>query len=109
MTPINTDIIVELNNSLAIELPQKISFEEVHKRLAAHINDLVKNDFEKLVGLLYQIDINEDKLKYLLKNQPGEDAGNVIASLIIERLLQKAALRKQFTNKPSADDNEEKW
>ena len=109
MTQINPNLIAELNHSMAIALPEKISFEEVQHKLSAHINELIKNNFESLVTLLYKIDINEDKLKYLLKDHPGEDAGNVIASLIIERLQQKAIFKKQFINKPSSDDNEEKW
>jgi len=109
MTLINTDLVVELNNSLAMELPEKISFEEVHHKLSAHINELIKNNFESLVTLLYKIDIDEEKLKYHLIDHPNEDAGNVIASLIIERMSQKAIFRKQFINKPSSSDNEEKW
>ena len=109
MTPINTDLIFELNNSLAMELPEKISFEEVRDKLSIHVNELIKNNFETLVALLYKIDIDEEKLKYHLIDHPNEDAGNVIASLIIERLSQKATFRKQFINKPSSSDNEEKW
>lgn len=109
MTQINTDVIVELNNSLAMELPEKISFEDVHYKLSAHINELIKNNFDNLVTLLYKIDVDEEKLKYHLLDHPNEDAGKVIASLIIERLSQKAIFRKQFINKPSSSDNEEKW
>lgn len=105
----NNNLIVELNNTLAIELPEKISFEDMHSKLAAHINQLIKDNFEDLVRLLYKIDINEDKLKLQLVHNPTENAGNMIATLIIERLQQKAAFKKQFSKKPSSSDNEEKW
>jgi len=105
----NNELIKDINTTLAIALPEKISFEKMHSELATHINQLIKNNFERLVALLYKIDINEDKLKLHLLDNPTEDAGNVIASLIIERLQQKAAYKKQFSNKPSAADNEEKW
>ena len=105
----NDELIQDINTIMTIALPEKISFKEVHSKLSAHINKLIKNNFESLVTLLYKIDINEDKLKIHLINNPNEDAGNVIASLIIERLLQKAIFKKQFSNKPSATDNEEKW
>ena len=105
----NNDLIIELNNTLAMELPEKISLQELRGKLAAHINQLIKNNFENLVTLLYKIDINEDKLKLQLAHNPSEDAGNTIATLIIERLQQKAVFKKQFSKKPSSSDNEEKW
>ena len=106
---VNTKLIQDINTTMAIELPEKISAEDLHIQLSAHVNQLIKNNFETLVTLLYKIDVDEDKLKLHLIDNPNEDAGNVIASLIIERLLQKATFKKQFTQKPSATDNEEKW
>jgi hypothetical protein len=104
----NAELIQDINTSLAIALPDKISFEELRSQLSGHINLLIKNNFETLVALLYKIDVNEDKLKYFLIDNPNEDAGNIIASLIIERLQQKIIFKNQFTNK-SSDSNEEKW
>jgi len=104
----NTALIQDINSTLAIALPDKISFEELQRQLANHINQLIKNNFESLVALLYKIDVDENKLKLHLIDNPNDDAGNVIALLIIERLQQKAAFKKQFANKPSSADNEEK-
>jgi len=105
----NSDLVTELNHSLDLQLPGHIALEDLHHELSAHINYLIKNNFEALVALLYKIDVNEDKLKLHLIDNPNEDAGKVIAALIIERFQQKANAKKQFTPKPPADDNEEKW
>jgi len=105
----NNELVKDINNTLALSLPEKISFETMHAELAAHINHLIKSNFESLVSLLYKIDVDESKLKFHLLDNPNEDAGNVIASLIIERMQQKAVFKKQFANKPSATGNEEKW
>jgi len=105
----NIELVQEINTTLAIELPEKISFETLHSELANHINQLIKNNFERLVALLYKIDVSEDKLKLNLLDNPTKDAGDVIATLIIHRLQQKADFKKQFNKKPSAADNEEKW
>jgi len=105
----NTELILNINKDLAIDLPEKISFDELHSKLSGHINYLIKNNFEVLVALLYKIDVSEDKLKGLLRNNPNEDAGNIIATLIIERQQQKIIFKKQFTNKSSGSSNEEKW
>jgi len=98
-----------LNKDLAIELPGKISYKELQKLLAEHINHLIKNDFEKLVGYLYRIDVNEEKLKNLLHQYSDEDAGKIISLLIIERQEQKIRSRQQFRQRDNDISEDEKW
>ncbi len=105
----NPELIQTINTDLALALPEKIPFDEVQHKLSAYINQLIKTDFEKLVAILYRIDVNEEKLKFFLIDNPNEDAGKVIAELVIERLQQKINLRKQFSGKSLTDDDEEKW
>lgn len=110
----NAELIRLLNKELSIDLVDRLSYKEVHDQLAARINELIKNDFEKLVSLLYRIDVSEQKLKSLLHEFPQEDAGNIIASLIIERQEQKLKTRKHsdnYRNSQRDDDlnEEERW
>ena len=105
----NNELILSINTELSLSLPEKISYEELHTLLTASINDLIKNDFEKLITYLYRIDVSEQKLKLLLQQKPGEDAGNIIATLIIERQAQKIKTRKQFSEQNKNTDTEEKW
>lgn len=105
----NDDLIYFLNKELSVELPEKISYSEIQTQLAVYINRLIKNDFDKLIAYLYRIDVNEQKLKLLLKQFPDEDAGNIIASLIIERQQQKIKSREQFNKHDNNFDEEEKW
>lgn len=81
------------------------SFESL---LAEKINYLVGNDFPALVNILYRIDVSELKVKQVLKDHPDDDAGSLIAALILERMLAKAKSRENFKpNSPIPDD--EKW
>ena len=105
----NAELIQLINKDFAIEIAEKRSYGEIHTELAAYINDLIKNNFDKLIAYLYRIDVNEEKLKMLLQQKPDEDAGNIIATLIIERQQQKIKFRKQFSQKESGFDEEEKW
>ncbi|MBK6378796.1 MAG: hypothetical protein IPF72_03265 [Chitinophagaceae bacterium] len=105
----NGELIKLLNSELSIAIAEKISYSELHTQLSAYINQLIKNDFDKLIAYLYRIDVNEEKLKTLLQQNPGEDAGNIIATLIIERQEQKIKYRKQFSKKDTDFDGEEKW
>ena len=96
MAQIDTELIPAIRQSMGIDLPENISFELLKEKLAAYINHLIQADFEKLVSLLYRIDVSENKLKYLLNENPGEDAGKIIAGLIIERQMQKIKFRRQY-------------
>ena len=89
------------------DLSPEISISIFVDKLGAYINYLIQNNFEKLVSILYKIDINEDKLRQLLQKNRNENAGKIIAGLIIERQLKKIDTRKNFIKKDSA--GEEKW
>jgi hypothetical protein len=71
--------------------------------LIAFINDCIQNDFNKLVQLLYRIDVSEEKLKYILQLNPNEDAGKLIAAVIVERLAATKAARASFSSTGKID------
>ena len=98
-----------LNKELAIGFAETISYNEIHHKLASYINQLIGSDFEKLITYLYRIDVNEQKLKSLLQQFPLQDAGNIIASMIIERQEQKIRSRELFSQQNNDFDGEEKW
>lgn len=105
----NKELIQQINKELAVTLPEKITLNEIQEKLSVHINHLIQNNFEQLVSLLYRIDVSESKIKSLLQNNAGENAGGIIASLIIERQLQKIKSREQFKSEQKNFDEEEKW
>ena len=71
--------------------------------LIAFINDCIKNDFNKLVQLLYRIDVSEEKLKSILQSHPNEDAAKLIATVIVERLAATKAARASFSTPGKID------
>jgi hypothetical protein len=103
------ELIEILNTELAIELPKKISLEELKGKLTQHVNYLIDTNFQQLVAILYRVDVSESKLKMLLNESMGEDSGSVIADLIIERQLQKIKFRQKFSNWNKNISDEEKW
>ena len=105
----NIELIQQVNKELAIELSDKISMEELRQQLATYVNQLIQLHFEQLISLLYRIDVSEAKIKSLLQNYPDENAGNIIAALIIERQLEKIKSRQQHSQSESNFDQEEKW
>ncbi len=105
----NGELVKEINKNLAIALPDGISVDELQIQLGAFINQLIQTDFQKLISLLYRIDVSEPKLKQLLHQHPQEDAGKIIAALIIERQVQKIKTRQQFRWRDDNFTGEEKW
>ena len=98
-----------INSEMDLELPLTMAFEEMRQKLQAVINQMINTDFQKLVNILYRIDVNERKLKYLLQENVGEDAPVIIADLIIERQMEKIKTRKQFSRHNDDTSEEEKW
>jgi hypothetical protein len=72
------------------------------------INWLIINDFEKLVFILYRIDVSESKIKSLLDKANTHFAAPVIADAILERLEEKKVSREKYKQTPP-DSLEEKW
>jgi hypothetical protein len=79
------------------------------QKLADYINQLILVNFERLVHLLYRIDVSEAKLKYLLKENPAKDAGRIIALLIIERQVQNIKFKKEMSESERDDGGEERF
>lgn len=83
--------------------------EEKFRDLAAKINDLLNNDFQKLISILYRMDINESRLRRLLDENKNTDAGLIIAKMMVEREAQKIKSRKETSKKNNDVSDEEKW
>lgn len=102
------NIIAAINSTFGVALLESISLNELKEELAAYINTLIQSDFNKLVQLLYRIDVDEAKLKAILKQNPDTDAGLIIAGLVIERQLEKIESRKENENNNIIPDDD-KW
>ena len=75
------------------------SIEQLSReKLIDYLNEFIKNDFSKVVQLLYRIDVSEQKLKKVLQENPDSDAASLIADLIIERLAAAKKARENFSN-----------
>jgi hypothetical protein len=85
------DKIIEAANSITEKPPEVFRLQ-----LSSYINDLINKDFNALIQLLYRVDVNEQKLKTLLKQRQDVESSLLITDLIIERQLQKIATKKHF-------------
>jgi len=92
----------------SIDMNTNSSIDEIREKLSKHIHYLINHDFGGLINLLYTVDINESKLRSLLKTNTDLDAGNLIATLIIERQIQKIKTREDLKTGDD-DSDEERW
>jgi hypothetical protein len=103
------EIIQSLSQWVSLPGTGNVNWEEFEHTLRQAINDLIQDDFQKLIELLYRVDIDEARLKTLLQQEKGQDAAVIISRLIIERQLQKIRDRKKFSNNSNHCSDEEKW
>ena len=108
MSQMNTDLVPMLRQSLEIDLPENTTEEELFEKLSSHINYLIESNFQKLVSILYRVDIDEKKLRQLIQENSNKDAGMIITELIVERQLQKIKSRQQYKPDENISDDE-KW
>jgi hypothetical protein len=101
-----------LQKEMAFEESAIFSMEELLEKWGQYFNSLIENDFHQLISLLYRIDVSEHKLRRMLRENPSENAGKMIASLMVERLLQKIRSREEHRAKRDTmteDPDAETW
>jgi len=83
--------------------------ELFRQKLAESINLLINSNFNKLILILYRLDVSEKKLKQLLATSPAHNAGVLIATMIIDRQLEKIISRRRLKQPIDAIPEEDRW
>ena len=103
-------LIEDLNRAYGWQLAPEDAQETLEAVLAEKVNELIEGNFDQLLQLLYRIDINEYRLRRLLLENEGEDAGKIIARLIVQRQWEKIESRRKYRQDTDAGaDGEERW
>lgn len=72
------------------------NYDELLNWLTEQVVYLMLNDMEKLLGILYRIDVNEKKVKQSFAQTEPQKIAPLIAELILQRELQKAESRLKY-------------
>lgn len=72
--------------------------EALHYRIAHLVQHLLQTDFNRLLHLLYRIDVEERKVKEAMLAEEPEIIAERIARLILKRELQKAEIRFRYSS-----------
>jgi hypothetical protein len=108
-TSVDKGILEAIRSDWPLIVPEKCTEEQLLHVLSVEINRLINQDFSRLIAILYRIDISEPKLKTLLAENKGSDAGRIIAWMILERQKEKQRSRQLFRNNQEDIPEDEKW
>jgi hypothetical protein len=92
-------LLYDLNTAYGLDLQETLTMDALEALLAERINDMINKDFNALIQLLYRIDVNEAKLRGVLRDNQASDSGRLIARLILERQWQKILTRREYGRK----------
>ncbi|PLX25016.1 MAG: hypothetical protein C0599_01450 [Salinivirgaceae bacterium] len=79
-----------------LELEIDIENPEVIPQMQFHLEKLLESGMEKLMNLLYRIDISEKKIVALSDEDPHMPYRDVLTFLIIQREAQKVMFRELY-------------
>lgn len=91
-----TIAIIQQNFNLEISDADKENFIRFRELLIDKLSFLLDYDFEKLLWILYRIDVDEKSVTTTLTANPDKPASEILADLIIERQMKKAETRIKY-------------
>ena len=93
-------ITIVTNLDLSNKNGKEESYDAQFELLSQFIDQLIQTDFNRLLRILYRVDISEEKLKLkLAENKDRELSSKIIAQMLIDRELEKIASRAKYKNK----------
>ncbi len=77
---------------------QESPYQELYAQVLPLIDELLNDDYPKLMAMLYRIDLDEEFLNRRLKENSHADTDEVITDLILKRELQKVIIRDMYSS-----------
>jgi hypothetical protein len=75
------------------------AYKELHRQLVEQISVLIQNNYDKLLSVLYQVDITEREIAQAERDLPHYNHVEIIAHEVIARELKKVLWRRYFKSK----------
>ena len=73
-------------------------YQFIHASITKKLKDILKSSTSKLNVLLYRIDISEGQIKILSQKKPQMSFEELLAELIMKRILQKVVIKLVHKN-----------
>lgn len=82
---------------LNLQAHEEVSYDQAFLMIMRVVEELLTKDFNRLINILYHIDVSEDRLKEALALSTDNPA-SVITKMILDRQLQKVETRKKYSS-----------
>lgn len=82
---------------LNLDTQEEVGYDQAFLMIMRVVEDLMTKDFNRLINILYRIDVSEEKLKEAL-GLSNDNPASVITKMILDRQLQKVATRKKYSS-----------
>ena len=83
-----------------LDITPKLSsnnLEHVFNEVLKSVLTIEKKDSSSIQNLLYRIDVTELQIKKEASNHPEKNFQQILAELIVKRILQKVILKEQYS------------
>lgn len=88
------------NLEVSAENLNEKSYETQFEMLTQFIDHLIQTDFNRLLSILYRVDISEEKLKSkLAESRDQQFSSQIISQMLIDREVEKIASRVKYKAK----------
>ncbi|MCH7399975.1 hypothetical protein MM236_18415 [Belliella sp. DSM 107340] len=87
---IKKDFELQLNGQVELK-------EQLLAMLLPIIQHMLNREFERLLQICYRIDLDENKLKYILNESDPEQMAVELAEAIINRQIKKVEIRRKYS------------
>jgi len=85
-----------ISNNFGLQKADVLTIDDVKLILSARIRELLDKDVEKLLQIIYRIDISQKKIDGIFENSSKDEIAMQIALAVIERQLLKVQTRNLY-------------
>ncbi len=100
----STEVFDIVTRNFEIEGNKEADLEALKFLLAGRIREMLERNVERLVSIMYRIDLNPKVVDGIFENASKDEIAVKLAEAVIERQMQKAVTREIYRNR---SENEE--
>jgi len=90
-----------ISSRFELTIADNYTLDDLKQALFYRIRELLDKNVERLLSILYRVDLNQKRLDEIFQNNSKEEIAEKIAEAVIERQLQKIKTREYYKNMES--------
>ena len=90
-----------ISSRFEISVSENYTLDDLKKALSIRILDLLDKNLERLLSMLYRVDLNQKKLDEIFETGSKDEIAMKIAESVIDRQLEKIKTREFYKNEES--------